>query len=329
MAHTLESAVAAMQPKLPLAVGFSGGADSTALLTACAERWSGQTVAFHVHHGLQTAADGFESHCRAVCAELGVPLFVQQVDATHRHGESPEAAARVARYRAFEALSVMDGRSPPILSLALGHQSDDQVETLLIALSRGAGLPGLSAMPDRVTRGPMTLYRPLLAFSATDIRQWLRARERTWIEDPSNGDERFLRNRIRSELMPAIGRVFPSFRSTFARSAAHAAQAQDLLEDLAAIDLARCGTPPAINVLRELSAARRANTLRHWLRHTHQRVASAAQIDELCRQLRACTTRGHSIEMRVADGVVRRQAESLHWYNFAPPDAPGTKHLSY
>ena len=313
-----DTAMAAFEPALPLAVGFSGGADSTALLAACAARWPGQVRAFHVHHGLQTAADEFERHCAALCDRLGVPLHTRRVDARHAQGDSPEASARDARYEAFRALSLMDTAGAAIKSIAIGHHADDQVETLLLALSRGAGLPGLSAMPALAERGGFTLHRPLLAVSAADIRAWLAARDLPWIDDPSNADTRFTRNRIRALLLPALDQTFAQFRGTFARSAAHAAEAQALVEEFAALDLAQVGTPPRIAALQPLSRARQANVLRHWLREAHGVAPSAAQLDQLLMQVAACTTRGHHIRLKVAAGFVVRKGEGLHWYNSAP-----------
>ena len=313
-----DTAIAAFEPALPLAVGFSGGADSTALLAACAARWPGQVRAFHVHHGLQAAADDFERHCAGLCERIAVPLFTHRVDARHAPGDSPEATARDARYEAFRALGRMDTAGPAIKSIAIGHHADDQVETLLLALSRGAGLPGLSAMPAVAERGGLTLHRPLLAVSAADIRAWLAARDLPWIDDPSNTDTRFTRNRTRAVLLPALGQTFAQFRSTFARSAAHAAEAKALLEEFAALDLAQIGSPPRIASLQTLSRPRQANVLRHWLHEAHGVAPSAAQLDQLLSQVAACTTRGHRIHLKAAGGFVVREGDSLHWYNSAP-----------
>lgn len=320
MSEAFERAMAAFEPaQWPLAVGFSGGADSTALLAACASRWPGQVVAFHVHHGLQAAADDFERHCEAVCERLGVPLVVHRVDARHAPGDSPEDTARRARYEAFAVMArAGDAQRPPISSIALGHHADDQVETLLLALSRGAGLPGLSAMPACAKRNGLSLYRPLLAVPAADIRAWLAQRDLSWIEDPSNGDARYTRNRIRAVLLPALEQAFPQFRATFARSIGHAAQAQQLLLELAAQDLEAVGDPPLIKALQALSRARQANVLRHWLMQSHGCTPSAAQLDQLLDQVRACTTRGHRIHLKVAGGFAERRGGRLHWYN-APP----------
>ena len=316
-----EQAMAAFAPTLPLAVAFSGGADSTALLAACAARWPGQVRAFHVHHGLQAAADDFERQCEVLCGRLGVPLCVLRVDARHASGESPEGVARQFRYQALAELAQMtrsDDVASVVNSIALAHHADDQVETLLLALSRGAGLPGLSAMPAQALRDGLTLYRPLLSVPAADIRRWLAAQGLAWVDDPSNGDVRYTRNRIRAQLLPALEQAFAQFRSTFARSAAHAAEAQTLLIELAALDLAGVGQPPRIDALQRLSRARQANVLRHWLMQAHRCAPSAAQLAQLLDQIDACRTRGHRIHLKVANGFVRREAKELHWYNAAP-----------
>lgn len=319
MNEAFERAMAAFEPvHLPLAVGFSGGADSTALLAACASAWPGQVVAFHVHHGLQVAADDFERHCIEVCEQLGVPLVVHRVDARHAQGDSPEDAARRARYEAFAAMAGSAEPAGAIKSIVLGHHADDQVETLLLALSRGAGLPGLAAMPAHARRNGLDIYRPLLGVPGSDIRAWLKGLDLPWIEDPTNQDERYTRNRIRAVLLPALAQAFPQFRSTFTRSIGHAAQAQELLSELAAQDLATVGEPPRIAALRLLSQARQANVLRYWLMQAHGCAPSTAQLDQLLSQLQACTTRGHRIHLKVANGFVERRGDFLHWYNSRP-----------
>lgn len=313
MTRSLAQALQDFQPGLPLAVAYSGGADSTALLLACAAKWPGQVSAIHIHHGLQAAADDFERHCRDVCARLGLPLQVMRVDARHAPGQSPEEAARSARYDALRRCA--DAAQPPIRHIALAQQADDQVETLLLALSRGAGLPGLSAMPMQWEREGIQYYRPLLEVSGAELRRWLQERGETWVEDPTNVDEQYTRNRIRARLLPALEAAFPQFRDTFARSAAHAAQAQGLLDELAAEDLGRVGEPPQIAGLQQLSRERQANVLRHWLRRVHATAPSAAQLEELLDQVAACTTRGHRIRLKVGAGLVERQGQVLTWYN--------------
>jgi len=233
-------------------------------------------------------------------------------------GDNLEQTARRARYEAFAAMARSDSTLGTVRSIALGHHADDQVETLLLALSRGAGLPGLAAMPAHARRHGLDIHRPLLGVPGAAIREWLRGVDLPWIEDPSNGDERYTRNRIRAVLLPALEQAFPQFRSTFARSIGHAAQAQQLLGELAAQDLAAVGDPPRIAGLQALSRARQANVLRHWLMQAHGCAPSAAQLEQLLDQLRACTTRGHRIHLKVGSGHIERQGDRLHWYNFRP-----------
>jgi tRNA(Ile)-lysidine synthase len=311
MAQTLEQALAAFSPGLPFAVAFSGGADSTALLLACARRWPGQVRAIHIHHGLQAAADGFESHCRALCLALGVPLAVRRVQAGHAPGQSPEDAARQARYAALA--EAVQSEWPEVRDVALAQHADDQIETLLIALSRGAGLPGLASMPAQWQRLGLHWHRPCLAVPGPALREWLQSQGQSWVEDPSNADENFTRNRIRTRVLPVLAQALPAFRETFARSAAHAAEAQEVLNEVAALDLAQVGVPPRIQALQQLSRARQALVLRHWLRQHHATTPSTAQLNELLDQVAACTTRGHRLHLKVGQGFVEREALHLAW----------------
>ena len=303
----IDSLFPAVAP-LPLGVAYSGGADSTALLLAAAQRWPGQVQALHIHHGLQAAADDFVRVCESVCAGAKVPLQVVHVDAGHAPGESPEDAARRARYAALATAAMAQG----LRGVLLGQHADDQVETLLLALSRGAGLPGLSAMPVQFERGGVAFYRPLLQIPSAVLRQWLVRQQIPFADDPSNTDERYTRNRIRARLLPALAQAFPQFRATFARSARHAAQAQAVLLEVAVQDLAAVGTPPAIKALQTLSQPRQANVLRHWLL-LQQATPSAAQLEQLLLQIAACTTRGHQIHLKVAAGHVTRLGDGLHY----------------
>ncbi len=303
----------ALQHLGPFAVALSGGADSTALLIACATRWPGRVHAVHVHHGLQAAADGFEAHCIQLCERYNVPLVVQRVNATHAAGESPEDAARQARYRAL-AEALQNNWGGQIKDMVLAQHADDQVETLLLALSRGAGLPGLACMPAVFERHGVTYHRPWLDVPGLALREALRAAGQAWVEDPTNADTRYTRNRIRAELLPVIEHAFPSFRQTFARSASHAAQAQTLLQEVAEQDLQIVGNPPAIKALQQISEARQSNVLRHWLTLEHSQ-ASTAQLQALLVQVKACTTRGHNIDIKVGRGFVRRDGAVLRCYN--------------
>ena len=340
MSLTVEAAIAAFSPNLPLAIGYSGGADSTVLLLACAQKWPGQVSAVHIHHGLQAAADDFAAHCEDFCKRINVQLTIKKIDAKHALGESPEAAARTARYHAFSevykpldcvfiastAIKNIVYKEVLNVSIALAQHADDQVETLLLALSRGAGLPGLAAMPAAWQRDGVQYYRPLLQVTAAEIRRWLAAQTGyaeggvPFVEDPTNTDESFTRNRIRAKLLPALDAACPQFRDTFARSSAHAAQAQLLLNEVAIEDLRKIGNPSNqnqlnIKQLQQLSVARIGNALRFWLKTTHQTTPSTAQLAQLVDQIKACTTRGHHIHIKVGRGFVERQDACIDWYN--------------
>lgn len=299
---------------LPLCIAYSGGADSTALLHAAAARWPGRVRALHVHHGLQQAADDFELHCRRTCALLGVPLHVGHVDARHAPGDSPEDAARRARYTTLARLADDVG----IGHVALAQHADDQIETLLIALSRGAGVDGLAGMPPDMTRHGVRFHRPMLEVPAAAVRSWIATSGTPCVQDPSNADMRYTRNRIRQWVLPALDAALPQFRHTFARSARNAARASAMLSEVAATDLAGAGSPPSIAALRALPRERCAQALRHWLKRDHGAVPSEAQLGELLDQLASCATRGHRIRLKVAAGRVEREGDLLRWYNTAP-----------
>lgn len=293
----------------PVAVALSGGADSTALALAAQERWPGRVVALHVHHGLQAAADGFEAHVRQQCQSWGMTCLVQHIQAQHGPGDSPEAAAREGRYRALAEMA----QSLGVSHVLLGHHADDQVETLMLALSRGAGLPGLSAMPTNFERHGVRFARPILSLDPQVLREWLAGQGVAVVHDPSNDNTAYTRNLIRHGLLHTWRRDFPAYASTLARSAEHAAQAQTLLDELAQIDLQVVGAPPSIAGLQALSAARQANVIRHWLSREHGVVPSQAQMAALLQQIEACTTRGHQIELKVAAGTVQRLRQHLQY----------------
>ncbi len=302
-----------LSSKSLLAVAYSGGADSTALLIETHAQHPNQTIAFHVHHGLQAAADGFVTHCQAFCDARHIPLFVAYVDAKNAMGQSPEDAARGARYKALIELAVKHGVVASGGKILLAQHADDQVETLLLALSRGAGLGGLSAMPASFERGGVWFERPMLGRSAAGIRASLKASGKAFIEDPTNSDTSFTRNKIRLDVSPALQTAFPQYLETFSRSISHIAQANDLLASLAGIDLAQVGNPPRIKEVQTLALNRQANAIRFWLKSAHGIAPSTAQLDELLKQIAACQTRGHKIHLKVASGFVERDKDVLRY----------------
>jgi tRNA(Ile)-lysidine synthase len=249
-------------------VAFSGGLDSTVLLHLLASLANIPPLrAVHVHHGLQTAADAWPSHCQRVCDGLNVPLRVMRVQV--QPGASLERAARDARYLAFAEVT---GEGEVLLT---GQHRDDQAETLLFRLLRGAGVRGLAAMPAHRALAQGHLVRPLLDVTRVELEAYAQAHHLQWIEDPSNADPRFSRNYLRHRVFPVLAQRWPQVVSNLARTAEHLEHAQGLLDELAAMDL-QCADQPslfpwlplrslAIAPLRELSDARQRNALRHWL----------------------------------------------------------------
>jgi tRNA(Ile)-lysidine synthase len=320
------------------AVAFSGGADSTALLFALAQlarvqqasnnpaahakqdsNKSAQFItAIHIHHGLQAAADSFATHCEAFCAELSqqfpIHFLCERIAVELNAGDSLEERAREARYDALAAAA----RRLNINTVLLAHHADDQAESVVLALSRGAGLAGLSGMAATFEREGVRFERPLLELPGAVLKASLVESKVNFIEDPTNADERFTRNRLRRTVMPAIEAAIPAFRSTFARSARHAAQAQHVLESVAIEDLRKVTLNSSISLERMLSAVeplRWPNLLRHWLKTVHQVTPSAAQLDELCAQIATSQRHGAPRRMRlkVANGFALREGDLLSY----------------
>jgi tRNA(Ile)-lysidine synthase len=203
-------------------VGFSGGLDSTALLLALAACRAQRPeapplAALHVHHGLHPDADRWAAHCEDLCARLGVTLKTVRVT-VEPGGSGPEAAARAARYAAFEAALGEGG------CLFLAHHQDDQVETVLLRLLRGTGERGLAGMPAERPVGAGVLCRPFLALPRMALRDYVVARGERWIDDPSNDDPGPDRNYLRQLVLPAVAARWPGYRATVTRSAANLAE---------------------------------------------------------------------------------------------------------
>lgn len=248
-------------PGQRLGVGYSGGLDSTVLLHLLADlrgEFGFLLSAVHVHHGLSPQADAWAAHCRRQCADLDVQLRVERVE-VHRAGQGLEAAAREARYRVFSGLAVD--------ALALAQQRDDQAETVLLQLLRGAGMKGLAAMPEERALGSLKLLRPLLDVSREEIEAYARARGWSWVDDESNADTALRRNAARHRLMPLLEDLFPGAAVTLAQAAMQFAESADLLDALARQDGAAVIGPEGLQLarLKELDAARARNLLRHYL----------------------------------------------------------------
>ncbi|KMQ80256.1 tRNA(Ile)-lysidine synthetase [Candidatus Burkholderia pumila] len=310
-----------------LAVALSGGLDSTVLLDATVRCvGASRVIALHVHHGLSPNADAWASHCNAFAASLDVRFAARHVDVARANGESLEAAARDARYRALDDLSGEQGTS----SLLIAHHADDQAETVLLQLLRGTGVAGLAAMaPARAggESGPPRL-RPLLRLLRAQLEQYAHERDLRWIDDESNADTRYSRNALRHDVLPVLAVHFPGFRDALARTASHAASAQRLLDDLARIDFESTQHRDEegalkLDALLALDDERAINFLRFWIRSRGLQAASAARIADMLRQLRDAAARdGHALRIDYAGFALRVYRNALFWEPGDSNDAP-------
>jgi tRNA(Ile)-lysidine synthase len=268
-----------------VAVALSGGRDSIALLDACIALRDARAisvVAIHVHHGLSPSADAWAAFCEAHGRSVGVPVQVRRVAVGARPREGVEAAARELRYSAL-ADAARDAGASAIL---LAHHEDDQAETLLLQLFRGAGPRGLAAMPAAQSESGILWLRPLLGISRNDIDAHVAARGLPFVDDPSNDDARHRRNLIRSQLAPLIARAFPGYPGTLGRAARLQAEAALLLDELAAVDAADAMAGPRLARARlaALPERRARNLLRAFLRANGLRAPGAGRLAEMLRQ---------------------------------------------
>ncbi|OAI20897.1 tRNA(Ile)-lysidine synthase [Methylomonas lenta] len=208
-------------------IAYSGGIDSHVLLHLVASQANlkPKIIAVYVNHGLQALADDWGAHCRRQAENLGVSFVGLKVDAQAANGESPEAAARNARYQALQGLIQTDD------CLLLAQHREDQMETLLLQLFRGAGVQGLAGMPASLPFGEGSLLRPLLNIAKADIREYGLRHGLDWVEDPSNQSNDFDRNYLRNEVVPILKQRWPALDKTIARSAQNCGEAVSLLDD--------------------------------------------------------------------------------------------------
>jgi len=285
-------------------VALSGGLDSTVLmaaLTATAVGRPGPLRAIHVDHGLHPDAAQWTAHSIASAERLGLACEVVRVDARPAPGESPEAAARAARYAAFA------GRLQPAELLLTAHHADDQLETVLLQWLRGGGLRAVAGMRPVTTFAGGWLVRPLLEFTRTELRDWAGHQGLEWLEDPSNVDPRFDRNYLRLRVLPLIRERWPAAPRTVGRVARQAAEALDIEAQVAAAELAAVaeGETLRLAALERLTAARQRLVLRAWLRTRSVDPPSLATLEALRRDMLAAGE-DRIPETRWPGAIVRR-----------------------
>ncbi|AHG63355.1 tRNA lysidine(34) synthetase TilS [Advenella mimigardefordensis] len=284
-----------------LAIGVSGGADSAMLLVAASQIAAAQkkTIhAVHVHHGLVATADAWALHTAKLAQQLGVAFHFLPVKVPSDTGKGIEAAARLARYSAFEHWSV----NHDCHHLLLAHHRDDQAETMLLRLLRGAGVQGMAGMASYARRGSLHLYRPWLDVGRERILQAAACYEAQagWspVQDPTNRDEKYTRAAVRTMLTPVLNKRWPQWQGNLLRHARVMAESTLLLQDLGDMDLQQCqltedGLGFSLARWRALPQHRQANVLRQWLRRLQIAMPTEARLNQWLLQLRQVHALGH------------------------------------
>ena len=308
----LKTALLTVAPQAPVAVALSGGADSVALALVAAEHCASTArplLFFHVHHGLMSQADAWVEHLQNFSQDLNIPLHVRHVQVDLAAGLGVEGAARDARYTALAQLCLEHG----VAALLLAHHRQDQAETVLLRLLRGSGVAGLAAMQSEAQREGMRLLRPWLDVDRAELLAVAHAYEQRtgWaaVQDPSNTDPKYARGALRHALTPVLNTYFPAWRQTLVRHARQAGEVNEVLAEVAALDLAALDVNPedqSFSLLhwRALSPARQALVVRHWLQGQGVAMPGERRLAELLRQLRQLHALGHDRELLWQHGAV-------------------------
>lgn len=319
--EAIDRSVETLPAETRLIVAYSGGMDSHVLLHALSRTPAHDGLrrlsAIHVNHGLHPDAGEWVFHCERVCRDLRVPLETVEVRVLTEAKEGPEAAARRARYSAFEQ------RLQPSDTLLLAHHLDDQAETFLLQLLRGAGPAGLSAMPAGAALGSARLMRPLLEVGRKDIRDYAKRHALAFIEDPGNRELRYDRNYLRHEIMPRIQRRWPAAARTIARAAGHQASLARIARQLgaAALEQAEGGMTLSCRALSRLHPDAARLALRAWLEARGFSPPSRAVLERILEEV---VTAAPDAEPLVAwtGAEVRRYRGALHVMPPLPPAEP-------
>ncbi|PHR85071.1 MAG: tRNA lysidine(34) synthetase TilS [Colwellia sp.] len=299
-------------PVTPLVIAYSGGVDSQVLLHALAKLKHAKKIpnlitVCHVNHGLSENASRWQNFAEQACQKLHLPFVACQVNVQAQVQQSLEALAREARYQALQSLYNEQSL------IITGHHRDDQAETFLLALKRGSGLKGLSAMATETKQGKDIFIRPLLNISRAEIIYYAKTQQLDWVEDESNSDTRFDRNFIRQKIMPLLSERWPSIVQTINRSSSHCLEGQLLLNELAEQDLAICQLSEqclSVSELSKLSSARFNNLVRYFLSQYNYLMPSTEQLAQVYQQLFANQDKNPAV--KVANNYLRRYKGALY-----------------
>ncbi len=307
-----------------LIVAFSGGLDSCVLLHLLAnlrKTLSFQLSAHHVNHNLSPNAASWASFCTEACAKLNIPLTITNIKVEQNSGLGLEAAARAARYKALLS-NVADFTCAHFICLA--HHQDDQAETLLLQLARGAGVKGLAGMAAVDIQ--RKLLRPLLNAPRSALEAYANTHNLAWINDESNADTKFDRNFMRHEILPKLEKHYPAIKQTIGRSAAHLADCSAMLDDLAELDAANQPKHNmqqlSLQTLAGLSMARANNLVRWWLAQNQLTMPSTLVLQQIVQQLLGAKNDA-AVQIKISDSFnVRRYQGNAYLVLDMPASAP-------
>jgi tRNA(Ile)-lysidine synthase len=310
-ANTIKAILSQYKALEHIYVGYSGGVDSHVLLHLCAslKTLKGKVTAVYVHHGLQDEAALWAEHCKKTAENLHVNFIELRIDATAISGESPEEAARNARYAALKPLISVNE------ALFIGQHRDDQLETVLLQLFRGAGLRGLSGIPDTAFFGQGLILRPLLNVGKLEINEYAKIHDLQWVEDPSNQQDNYDRNFLRNSVIPLLKQRWVACDKTVARSAKHCAEAQVVVSAVAAElfypVFNEANKTLCITQLQAHKSPRQQLIIRHWFQSLGLKMPSQAFVERI--QTEVIAAREDSDPILLGQGCfIRRYRDKLY-----------------